>query len=76
MIYQKLLFSEIELIKKIEEITSCDYDIKDGYVELDVLMMIIDDLFSEYKELIKKIKDLKNDIRDNYKRISIEEQVL
>ena len=71
-----MLFSEIELIKKIEEITSCDYDIKDGYIELDVLMMIIDDLFSEYEELIKKIKDLKNDIRDNYKRISIEEQVL
>lgn len=75
MIYQKLIFSEIELIKKIENITLSDYEIKGDYIEIDNLMTIIEDLFFEYESLKEKFEDLENDIKDNYRKIPIEEQV-
>lgn len=75
MIYQKLIFSEIELIKKIENITLSDYEIKGDYIEFDNLMTIIEDLFFEYESLKEKFEDLENDIKDNYRKIPIEEQV-
>ena len=75
MIYQKLIFSEIELIKKIENITLSDYEIKGDYNEFDKLMTINEDLFFEYESLKEKFEDLENDIKDNYRKIPIEEQV-
>lgn len=69
-------------LKRASEITGEDYDIKwfdaenfDGYIDTDELISIIDDLIYEVGRLEERLEDLEEDIRDNYKRIPISEQV-
>lgn len=48
---------------------------KKDLVSVDELIGLIEDLKGDYDEAQEKIEDLEQDIRDNYKRISVEEQI-
>ena len=57
---------EEEKIKEIEELTMTDYDAKLGYIHSDNLESMIDDLLYEIHNLQDKVRDLENDIENNY----------
>ena len=61
------------LKKDIEKIV--DYEIEPMTLEEDYVISILEDLVSNYHILKEKFEDYKKDIEDNYKPISIAEQV-
>lgn len=75
MTFQKLTSDEYEMIKKIERITLSDYELIGDFVPSESLMIIIEDLYVELEKERKKNADLRQDIKDNYRPISIAEQV-
>jgi hypothetical protein len=73
-----------ELLKEVSIITKRHHEVKTAdYMEMTgCLMMAIeellveyDDLNDSYKHLEDEFKDFKRDVEDNYKPISIEEQI-
>ena len=75
MMFQKLTSDEYELIKKIERVTLSDYELIGDFVPSDSLMIMIEDLYIELEKEREKNADLKQDIEDNYRPISIAEQI-
>ena len=75
MTFQKLTSDEYEMIKKIERITLSDYELIGDFVPSESLMIIIEDLYVELENEREKNADLRQDIKDNYRPISIAEQV-
>lgn len=75
MTFQKLTSDEYEMIKKIERITLSDYELIGDFVPSESLMIIIEDLYVELEKEREKNADLRQDIKDNYRPISIAEQV-
>lgn len=73
--YQKLTSEECEKIKIIEKVTQTNYEMLGEFIPSDSLMCIIDDLFVELEKEREKNADLRQDIEDNYRPISIAEQV-
>lgn len=66
------------LIEDLQSKTLNKYGIQLGdksYLELDDALRIIEDLLIEINNLEKKYEDLERDMQDNYKHISIEEQI-
>lgn len=55
-----------EKIKEIEELTSTDYEFVDNVLPLESVEPLIDDLLTEIHKLQSKVKDLENDIENNY----------
>lgn len=66
---------ELKTMKKVENITHTDYKIKDNFIKTDYLVNAIDELLREIYRLNREYKDLKQEIQDNYKPISIQEQI-
>lgn len=64
---------DYSLKKNIEKIV--DYEIEPMTLEEDDVIGILEDLVSNYHILKEKFEDYKKDIEDNYKPISIAEQV-
>lgn len=64
-------------LKEIKEITKTDYfefEREDmGLVQEEYILSIIEDLISGYKEVDKELRDVKEDVEENYKRINWEE---
>lgn len=63
------------LLKKVENITKTNYKSENGLVNSDEIRIIIDDLLGEINNLREKVEDLEEDMRDNYKRVTQEEQL-
>lgn len=66
---------ELKTMKEVENITHTDYEIKDNFIKTDYLVNAIDELLREIYRLNREYKDLKQEIQDNYKPISIQEQI-
>lgn len=64
---------DYSLKKNIEKIV--DYEIEPMTLKEDDVISILEDLVSNYHILKEKFEDYKKDIEDNYKPISIAEQV-
>lgn len=71
-----------DIINKVHEITLTDYEIKwfdaeniNGYIESDVLLNMIQDLICEIEHKEEEIEDIKQDIKSNYRPLTIAEQV-
>lgn len=63
---------EEKMIKEIEDITSTNYEIKDGYITEDSLLIAIEDLKYEYEHIQDELKDLEKDVEENYKWVGNE----
>ena len=61
----KMIIDE-NVMKKVEEITSTKYTDEYGYLRIDDVQGLIDDLLSCYSHLEEEFEDLKNDIGENY----------
>lgn len=66
--------SNYEILSKASDITCTDYEIKwfdaeniKGYIEVDSLLSMIEDLICEIHYQKEKYEDLEQDIKDNYK---------
>jgi hypothetical protein len=64
-----------KLYNKITNITMGDYEKKGNYIPSENIMSIIEDLVWEIEVLKEKYRNIKQDMEDNYKRVSISEQV-
>lgn len=63
------------ILEKVENITKTNYKSGNGLVNSDEISIIIDDLLGEIDNLRNKIEDLEEDMRDNYERVTQEEQL-
>ena len=61
------------ILEKVENITKTNYKSENGLVNSDEISIIMDDLLGEIDYLKDKIDDLKEDMRDIYKRVTQEE---
>lgn len=73
--YIEVSNKEMESFKEISDITVTDYEFKGNFVPVVSLLAMIDDLLLELHEKEEQIEDIKQDIQDNYRRISVSEQV-
>ena len=55
-----------EKLKEIQEITMTDYEAKLNYIPSENIINIIDDLLCEIHNMEEKIKDMEQDIENNY----------
>lgn len=69
----KLEPKELEIIKRAEEITCINYNVKDNMLDADMFISIIEDLIYEYEYVYEQYEDFKKDVEDNYKPITKEE---
>ena len=74
--------SNYEILERVSKLTLTDYEIRwfdkkniYGYIETDNLISMLEDLLCEIDTLEEKYKDLEQDIEDNYKRLTYEEQI-
>lgn len=70
--FEKLNEQEIQIIKKAEEKTSTDYEIKGEYMPVESYLIIIEDLLNEIDCLEEKYNDLQQDLEDNYRPIPLD----
>lgn len=63
---------EEELKEKIKDVTGCNVS---EQLSLDDITGIIEDIICEYHRLEEEFEDYKENVRDNYRQISISEQV-
>lgn len=73
--YVMLDDEDIEKIKTVEKMTVTDYEVKGNFVPVDSLMNMIYDLCYLIDEKNEEIEDIKQNIKDNYRQITVEEQV-
>lgn len=73
--YYKLNNDEFERIKEVEKITLGDYELLGNFIPVESMMNIIEDLLVELGKSEEKYKDFEQQVEDNYKPISYEEQV-
>lgn len=73
--YYKLDNNEYETIRDISNITISEYNLIGEFIPVESLMAAIVDLFVEYHNLQEKFEDYKQDVEDNYKPLTIAEQV-
>lgn len=64
--FYKLDANEFLTIKLTEKLTCTDYDRMGDFIPVESLMSCIDDLLTEIEKLQEKVKDLENDIENNY----------
>ena len=63
---------EQELIKKVEKITSADFNIDDGFISSTYIMSALEELLSEYEHLQERYNELEKNLEENYKPIPID----
>lgn len=73
--YIEVSNKEMERFKEISDITVTDYKFKGNFVPVVSLLAMVEDLLLELHNKEEQIEDIKQDIQDNYRRISVSEQV-
>jgi uncharacterized protein with HEPN domain len=73
--HQALDKREINLIKKVQNITYTDYELKGNVIPVDSFILIIEDLMSEIEMLEEKYKQLERELEENYRPIPYGELV-
>lgn len=75
MTYKRLDEYEQKLIKKVQERTITDYEVKGEFVPVDSFISMLEDLLAEVDRLEEEKEDIERDKEDNYRRVPIEEQI-
>ena len=73
--YIELNDRDYELIKKVSEVTLTNYELKGNLMSTESMICAIQELLWEVERLEEEKEQLEDDIRENYKKISIEEQL-
>lgn len=75
MNYYRMNEKEVELMGRIINMTTTDYELRGEFIPVESLWSVIEDLMCEINHLEEKIEDIEKDRDDNYRPLSIEEQV-
>lgn len=72
--------SNYKIINRILQLTGVDYDIKwfdgvNGYIDNDKVISMLEDLIGENDRLEEEKEDIIRDRDDNWKHVSVEEQI-
>lgn len=73
--YYKLDRREYETIRDVSNLTFENYELIGDLIPADNLMRVIESLLVEYHNLEEEFADYRQDIEDNYKPLTIAEQV-
>lgn len=71
--YYKLSDDEKEIIKKVQKRTITEYDIQNGFINVEHIMYMVEDLLNEIDRLEEELEEEIQDKNDNYRRLSYEE---
>ena len=71
--YYKLSDDEKEIIKTVQKRNITEYDIQYGFINVEDIMYMVEDLLNEIDRLEEELEEEIQDKNDNYKRISYEE---
>jgi hypothetical protein len=58
--------TELRRIEEISSITGSDYEIKGNFIPVESLLAAAEDMLMEYGVLEEKLKDLQQEISENY----------
>ena len=75
MTYKRLDEYEQKLIKKVQERTITDYEVKGEFVPVDSFISMLEDLLAEVDRLEEEKEDFEKNVEENYRRVPIEEQI-
>ena len=73
MYYKYLDDEHLEIIKKIQEITMHDYELKGNFVPQNSLWWMVEDLLCELDNKEEKLENYKQYVADNYRQLNDEE---
>lgn len=73
MYYKYLDDEHLEIIKKIQEITMHDYELKGNFVPQNSLWWMIEDLLCELDNKEEKLENYKQYVSDNFRQLTDEE---
>jgi len=65
-----------KMIESVSEITFNKYQTFGDFIESEQLLNIIEDLIGEFKGLEQEFEDYKEFVQDNFKQMTVEEQVM
>ena len=71
--YYKLSDDEKEIIKKVQKRTITEYDIQNGFINVEHIMYMVEDLLNEIDRLEEELEEEIQDKNDNYRRLSYSE---
>ena len=67
---------DLKMLRDIEELTHTDFKIDEkNRIEVNNLLSVIEELYYSFKHLVEEVQDIVDDRDDNYKPISVAEQV-
>lgn len=64
--YYKVDDKELERLKEVSNITSTDYELLGNFVPVESMFNMIEDLLCEIHRTDEKIKDMEQDIENNF----------
>lgn len=64
--YYKVTDDELKTLEEVAELTSSDYEIMGNFVPVDKMLDMVKDLICEIHRSDEKIKDMEQDIENNY----------
>lgn len=73
MYYKYLTDEQLETIKKIQEITMHDYELKGNFIPQNSLWLMVEDLLCELDNKEEKLENYKQYVADNYRQLNDEE---
>ncbi len=73
MYYKYLDDEHLEIIKKIQEITMHDYELKGNFIPQNSLWLMVEDLLCELDNKEEKLENYKQYVADNYRQLNDEE---
>ena len=75
MTYRRLDEYEQKLIKKVQERTITDYEVLGEFIPVDSFISMLEDLLAEVDRLEEEKEDIERDMQDNYRKVTVEEQI-
>ena len=73
MYYKYLDDEHLEIIKKIQEITTHDYELKGNFIPQNSLWLMVEDLLCELDNKEEKLENYKQYVSDNFRQLTDEE---
>ena len=73
MYYKYLDDEHLEIIKKIQEITMHDYELKGNFIPQNSLWLMVEDLLCELDNKEEKLENYKQYVSDNFRQLNDEE---
>ena len=73
MYYKYLDDEHLEIIKKIQEITMHDYELKGNFIPQNSLWLMVEDLLCELDNKEEKLENYKQYVADNFRQLTDEE---